>query len=121
MAYPFDVLRKVHIVNDMVGGTSTVVFWMPGTASPLDGPTTADGRDVGSATAFTSTLNGQSLTFAFDGTHFLDAQTGSQWDGLGRAIAGKLAGQTLTPVTAAVNAFWFAWVSFQPATRVYQG
>jgi hypothetical protein len=121
VAYPFEVLRKVHIVNDVVGGMSIVVFWTPGTASPLDAPTTADGRDVGSATAFLSPLNGQRLTFTFDGTHFLDAQTGSQWDGLGHAISGTLAGQTLTPITLAVNAFWFAWVSFQPATHVYQG
>lgn len=121
VAYPFDVLRTVRVVNDTVDGTNIVVFWTPGTALPLDAPTTSDRRDVGSATAFLSTLNGQRLTFTFDGSHVVDAQTGSQWDGLGRAVGGKLAGQTLTPVPSAVNAFWFAWVAFRPATRVYQG
>jgi Protein of unknown function (DUF3179) len=121
VAYPFETLGTMRVVNDTVGGTSITVFWTPGTASPLDRPTTSDGRDVGSATAFASALNGQQLTFTFDGAHFVDAQTGSQWDGLGRAVSGKLAGQALTPVTSAVNAFWFAWISFQPATRVYHG
>ncbi len=119
VAYPFDALRKVHAVNDTVGKTDVVVLWVPGTASPLDTGTIAGGRDVGSATVYERTLDGQRLTFTFDGTQIVDQQTGSVWDILGRATSGKLAGKALTPVVA-VNSFWFAWAVYRPDTRVYQ-
>ncbi|HET8852887.1 MAG TPA: DUF3179 domain-containing (seleno)protein, partial [Ktedonobacteraceae bacterium] len=76
-------------------------------------------RDVGSATVYRRTLDGQDLTFMFDGTHIVDKETGSGWDILGQATDGKLAGKALTPVVAA-NSFWFAWAVFRPDTRVYQ-
>lgn len=119
VAYPFDALQKVHVVNDTVGNTDVVVLWTPGTASPLDTTTIAGGRNVGSATVYRRTLDGQDLTFMFDGTHIVDKETGSGWDILGQATDGKLAGKTLTPVVAA-NSFWFAWAVFRPDTRVYQ-
>jgi hypothetical protein len=119
VAYPFDALRKVHVVNDTVGKTDVVVLWMPGTASPLDTGTISGGRDVGSATVYVRMLDGQHLTFTSDGSQIVDQQTGSMWDILGRATGGKLAGKALTPV-AAVNSFWFAWSVYRPDTRVYQ-
>ena len=79
----------------------------------------AGGRDVGSATVYIRTLDGQHLTFAYDGTQIVDKQTGSIWDILGRASSGPLTGKTLTPVVA-VNSFWFAWAVYRPDTRVYQ-
>jgi len=45
VAYPYDLLAKVYVVNDIVGGTSVVVLWVPGTVSPLDTGTVASGRD----------------------------------------------------------------------------
>jgi hypothetical protein len=119
VAYPFDTLKKVHVVNDMVGKTDVVVLWTSGTSSPLDTGTIAGGRDVGSATVYLRTLDGQPLTFQFDGTNMVDKQTGSVWDILGRATSGQLAGKMLTPVVA-TNSFWFAWAAYQPHTRVYQ-
>jgi hypothetical protein len=119
VAYPFDALQKVHVVNDTVGNTDVVVLWTPGTASPLDTATIAGGRNVGSATVYRRTLDGQDLTFMFNGTRIVDKETGSGWDILGQALGGKLAGKTLTPVVAA-NSFWFAWAVFRPDTRVYQ-
>jgi len=119
VAYPFDALRKVHVVNDTVGKTDVVVLWTPGTASPLDMSTIAGGRDVGSATVYVRTLDGQHLTFTFDGSQIVDQQTGSVWGILGQATSGKLMGKSLTPVVA-VNSFWFAWSVYRPDTRVYQ-
>ena len=119
VAYPFDALKKVHVVNDTVGKTSIVVLWTSGTSSPLDTDTVAGGRDVGAATVYLRTLDGQPLTFKFDGTNIVDRETGSVWDILGRATSGQLAGKTLTPVVA-FNSFWFAWAAYQPHTRVYQ-
>jgi Protein of unknown function (DUF3179) len=119
VAYPFDALKKVHVVNDTVGKTGIVVLWTSGTSSPLDTDTVAGGRDLGAATVYLRTLDGQPLTFTFDGTNIVDKETGSVWDLLGRAKSGQLTGKTLTPVVA-VNSFWFAWAAYQPHTRVYQ-
>jgi hypothetical protein len=118
VAYPYSVLQQVHVVNDMVGGTDVVVFWVPGTNSPLDASAVASGRDVGSATLFSRAENGQTLTFTYGGSGFVDAQTSSTWNALGHATGGPLAGQALTPV-AAFDSFWFSWAAFQPHTRVY--
>ncbi len=119
VAYPFDVLSKVHVVNDSVGQTTVVVLWTSGTASPLDTATVAGGRDVGAAVIYDRTLDGQDLTFTYDGTNIVDKQTGSVWNILGQAISGKLTGKALTPVVS-VNSFWFAWAVYRPDTRVYQ-
>jgi Protein of unknown function (DUF3179) len=119
VAYPFDTLQKVHVVNDTVGKTDVVALWVPGTSSPLDAGTIAGGRDVGSAAVYMRVLGGRTLTFGFDGTHIVDKETGSVWDILGRATSGPLAGKSLTPVVA-TNSFWFAWVVYRPDTGVYQ-
>jgi hypothetical protein len=74
---------------------------------------------VGTANAFGRLLAGQTLAFVFDGSKIVDDETGSEWDVLGRALSGPLAGQQLTPVVA-VNHFWFSWAAFKPETRVYQ-
>lgn len=119
VAYPYDVLQAVHVVNDSVGGTDVVVLWAPGTASALDTGTVAGGRDVGAANAFSRELDGQTLTYAYDGSRIVDDETGSEWDVLGRAVNGPLAGKQLAPVVA-INHFWFSWAAFRPETRIYQ-
>ena len=119
VAYPYDVLQQVQVVNDVVGGTNIVVLWAMGTASALDAGTVAGGRDVGAANAFARDLDGQPLTFSSIGSQIVDNETGSAWDVLGRAVSGSLVGKQLTPVVA-VNHFWFSWAAFKPETRVYQ-
>ena len=119
VAYPYDVLQTVDVVNDMVGGKDVVVLWAGGTASALDANTVAGGRDVGAANAYARTLDGQTLTFALVDARILDKETGSAWNVLGQAVSGKLAGKQLTPVVA-VNHFWFSWAAFKPQTRIYQ-
>lgn len=118
VAYPYDALAQVRAVNDLLGGEPVVVFWAPGTASALDAPVVAEGRDVGAASAFSRRLGGQVLTFKHDGERFTDEQTGSVWDLFGRAVDGPLAGQALAPLVA-VNHFWFSWAAFKPDTRVW--
>jgi len=119
VAFAYETLETEHAVNAVVGGEQVVVFWEPGTASALDSVALAAGRDVGTAAAYSRTLDGRALNFAFDGSAFVDQETGTGWDILGQAIDGELAGERLTPVVA-VNHFWFSWVAFKPETQVYQ-
>ncbi|MEJ2559449.1 MAG: DUF3179 domain-containing (seleno)protein [Anaerolineae bacterium] len=119
VAYPYDVLQEVGVVNDSVGGTPLVVLWAPGTASALDAGTVALGRDVGAANAFSREIDGQTMTFRFDGNRITDEETGSEWNVLGQAVSGPLAGSQLAPVVS-INHFWFSWAAFKPETRIYQ-
>lgn len=118
-AYPYDVLAKLFVVNDVVGGQPVAVFWQPGVASALDSRSIAAGRDVGSAAAFLAELDGRRLSFRGENGRIVDAETGSTWSLLGQAVDGELAGQQLAPVVG-VNHFWFSWAAFKPETRVYQ-
>jgi len=118
VAYPYDVLQEVRVVNDTVGGEPIVVLWAPGTASALDADSVAEGSDVGAATTFSREFDGQTLTFVLDGERIVDEQTGSEWNVLGQAVSDPAAGRELTPVVS-VNHFWFSWAAFRPDTRVY--
>jgi hypothetical protein len=119
VAYPYDVLQKVRLVNNNVGGQPVVVFWEAGTASALDAISVAGGKDVGTANAYTRIVDGQELNFFVEGERILDRETGSEWNALGLALSGKLAGKSLAPVVA-INHFWFSWAAFKPDTRIYQ-
>lgn len=118
VAYPFSTLRERRVVNDEIGHRSIVVFWTRGTASALDKARISQGRDVGASNAFDRRVHGRTLEFeAYGDGAFRDAETGSTWDILGRAIAGPLQGVELEPIPHG-NHFWFAWAVFKPDTRV---
>ncbi|MBW6467329.1 MAG: DUF3179 domain-containing protein, partial [Brevefilum sp.] len=119
VAYPYDLLSEVAVINDRVGGLDVAIFWAPGTASALDAGVIAEGQDVGSAVAYDRNLDGQLLSFRFDGEKLIDNETGSTWDILGRAVAGPLSGERLREVVS-VNHFWFSWAAFKPDTQIYQ-
>ena len=112
-AFPYPVLRNEHVVNDTVGGERVVVIWQPGTASPLDTGSVSGGRDIGTANAFSATLDGRSLTFEWRDEQIVDAETGSVWNVNGRAVSGELEGSRLEPLPQ-VQHFWFSWTAFEP-------
>ncbi|MGH7525625.1 MAG: DUF3179 domain-containing (seleno)protein, partial [Gemmatimonadales bacterium] len=118
VAYAFTVLRERPAIDDEVGDVPIAVFWNPGTASALDRRQISEGRDVGATGVFDQRLDGHLLSFdpLGDG-RFRDRVTRSEFDVLGRAIAGPLRGTRLQPVPHG-NHFWFAWVVFKPSTRV---
>lgn len=118
VAYPNDLLSEVGVVNDTVGGADIVVIWQSGLASALGSGLLAAGQDVGANAVFLRELDGQTLTFVKDGERIIDEQTGSEWNVLGEAVSGELAGSQLTPVIK-VDHFWFSWAAFRPDTRVY--
>ena len=119
VAYAYEVLQEAHVVNDSIAGQKVVVIWEPGTASALDSGSIAGGRDVGTAAMYSRKVEGQTLIFSFDGSRILDDQTGSEWNVLGQAVSGELAGTRLEEVVS-INHFWFSWAAFKPDTRIYQ-
>lgn len=100
-----------------VDGEGLVAWALQGTASALEGFRVDEGRDVGATGVFRSRSGGLELTFERIGDSFVDTQTGSTWNVLGRATGGPLAGNRLEPVEH-VDTFWFAWAAFAPDTRL---
>jgi len=119
VAYPYETLEQVKVINDTVAGLPIVVFWTPGTASALDTGDIAEGNDVGAATTYSRELGGQVLEFVWDGKVFIDAQTGRSWNSLGQSTSDPESSSQLTSVVS-INHFWFSWVAFRPDTSVYQ-
>jgi hypothetical protein len=121
VAFPYSELRKAGVATANVGGDDIVVFWTPGTASALDGPSIDDSTDVGATGVFKTTVNGRHLTFAReggDGISIVDRETGSTWSVAGVATAGELSGSRLEPVVHGDH-FWFAWAVFSPSTTIW--
>jgi Protein of unknown function (DUF3179) len=112
-----DELAEAGVVEVEIGGDTLVVWLDPGTASALDSPVLAEGRDVGATGVFVPVVDGEDLTFERTDAGFVDDQTGSRWNVLGDALEGPLAGRALEPVVH-VDTFWFAWGAFQPDTRI---
>lgn len=119
VAYPYQLLEEVHVVNDAIGGKDLVVFWQAGVASALDASDIATGRDVGTGAAFSRDIENGTLTFSFDGMFIRDNETDSTWNIFGEAIDGELKGMRLSPVLS-INHFWFSWAAFKPETRIYR-
>ena len=135
VAYPFSLLQEHPVINDTVAGRVIVIFFVGRTLSPFpeqvdpaasgefDSLTVPAKRDalsfktVGSTAVFPPTVNGMSLTFEAREGEIVDRETGSKWDILGRAVAGRLEGASLAPVVHG-NDFWFSWVAFHPDTEV---
>jgi hypothetical protein len=98
-----------------------VVLWhKPGQASALNRAAVADGDEIGTVGVFDPVVDGESLTFTATDDGFTDAEAGSSWNILGQAVDGPLRGEQLTAV-AFFDTFWFAWVGFQPDTRLIAG
>ena len=120
VAFPFSALTERVVIEAVVGGEEVVALWQSGAVSPLDAEFIIGGRNVGAAGAFSPFLDGRRLHFEARDGRIVDAETGSTWNVLGRALEGTLEGAQLTPILSG-NHFWFAWSIFQPETRVIRG
>lgn len=106
--------------NDQVGESPIVIFWKAGQASALESELVVSGRDVGSVGVYSPVVEGERLTFNFDGDAFVDDQTGSEWDITGTAVSGELAGNSLEKIPH-LDTFWFAWSTYRPGTDLVEG
>lgn len=111
-AYSLALLRSKRVLHDQLENEKLVVFWQEGTASALDKESIADGDDAGATGVFSRIVDGRQLTFAAKGNDgFVDKETGTEWDILGHARTGPLAGKQLAAI-AHHRVFWFAWSAF---------
>ena len=69
--------------NPVINRPGIVIIWEAGTASALDDGRVGGGRDVGSANAFSSLLDGRSLTFEIRSGKIYDRETGTEWNSRG--------------------------------------
>ena len=114
---PYDVLADRRVVRFTFAGRDLVVLFEPGTASALDSPVIAEGRDVGATGVFVGSLHGQPLELSAraDGG-FVDAGTGFVYDILGRPF-GSAGASALEPVEH-LDTFWFAAAAFYPDAEI---
>jgi hypothetical protein len=117
VAYSFALLQEMPVLNDTVGGQDVAIFYAGGTLSAFQGSQGASNRVVGSTGVYEPFVNGEKLTFMVENGAIVDDSTGSEWNILGMAVDGPLAGTQLVPV-AHTNHFWFAWAAFNPETAV---
>jgi hypothetical protein len=107
-AYPRELLKKSRVLLDELNGTRLAII------------TGGDGLSV---RAFALDLDGQRLELldrvGSSPARYLDAQTGSEWDISGAAVAGPLAGTRLRRLPL-VSDFWFDWRTHNPRTTVYK-
>lgn len=118
IAYPYTLLAGARVINDAPAGHDLAIFYTLGTNSALGAADIASAADVGATGVFDPVLDGQKLTFRWDGQNIVDEQTGSSWNIVGQAIAGPLTGRALTPIVKGDH-FWFSWAAFQPDTLIY--
>ena len=106
-AFPYSAIVKEKLIADRVGAQAVVVVLGP------------DNRSV---RVFERRIPGVAGTPQFyrltDGPFLMDAETGSEWNFQGCAVAGKLKGVCLARVEA-IKDYWFDWRNYNPATTVY--
>ncbi len=121
IAYAFDDLQRLGVINDIQDNQAIVAFWQDGAVSALDRSEIDASRSIGTAALYRRELaDGTLLTFEVDedGT-ITDTQTASTWNTFGRATSGALVDTQLRQIIAGQH-FWFAWQAFAPATALYE-
>ena len=114
---PHAMLAEHRVVSFTFAGRELVALFEPGTASALDSPVIAEGRDVGATGVFVGSLDGQPLELSASvGGGFADASTGVTFDVLGRPLD-PADGAALEPVEH-LDTFWFAAAAFYPDAEI---
>ena len=107
-AYPLDALLKQSPIIDDVGGVPVFIVL---------------GDDKKSVRAYERTVDGRKLEFFIkhdtSPLRLVDAETGSEWDFAGTAVAGKLVGKQLKKFPV-LDDYWFDWKTYHPNTMIYQ-
>jgi len=116
--YPFSRLKGAGVLQDELGGVPIAIFHRRNLRSVLDKARIEDSRLIQVATVYGRRLGDRRLDFAVQDGRLTDRQTGSEWDLLGRAVAGPLNGRRLEALDSGVH-FAFAWLAFNPDSEIY--
>ncbi len=95
----------------------TDIYLRPNLAE-LDASNISESKAIGSATVFSTVLNGKKLKFKYRDAHIVDSITSSIWDITGKCIEGSYKGKSLEPIIHS-NHFAFAFLSFFPDCEIY--
>jgi hypothetical protein len=106
-AYPFPKLAAQNPIVERLGGEPIAVVL---------------GDDRKSVRVFRPVVDGRPLSLLRKTERrplrMVDAETGSEWDFTGTALAGPLQGKQLEKLFA-LKEYWFDWKTYHPATSVY--
>ncbi len=115
---PYSVLAQRRVVPFAFAGRELVALYAPGTASALDSPIIAEGRDVGATGVFVASIDGRPLELSANSDGwFVDAATGVAYDILGQPAGGSDGGAPLESVEH-LDTFWFAAAAFYPDAEI---
>jgi hypothetical protein len=107
-AYPFDALLRQNPIVDEVGGVPIII-------------TLAE--DKKSVRAFDRRVDARKLEFFQKANssvwRLVDAETASEWEFTGKAVAGSMTGKELKKIPV-LNDYWFDWKAYNPKTTVYE-
>jgi hypothetical protein len=109
-AYPFSVLSRRAVINDVFEATALLIVFDEENATGMVYRRTMDGKIL----SFKKTeRKGETKLF------LVDDGTASVWEGLsGRAVQGPSKGRKLDPLPATPS-FWFGWVDHYPRTELF--
>jgi hypothetical protein len=106
-AYPFPRLKTQSPIVDRLGGEPIAVVV---------------GDDRKSIRVFRAVVEGVPVTLLRKAgarpLRLVDAETGSEWDFTGKAVAGPRTGAQLEKLFA-LKEYWFDWKTYHPDTSVY--
>jgi hypothetical protein len=105
-AFPLDALRRVLVVNEVLGGRPVVVVHQPKSDT---------------TTAFVARAGGKTLSFEAanpEASALVDRETRSRWNAYGACTSGALKGSTLESLVLEPE-YWFAWSEFHRSTAIY--
>lgn len=117
--YPYSVIQKEHVINDVFSKEAIVLFFSSKTISVLDKASIKESKEIGSVTVFFPQIDDKILTFKKSNSNFMDEQTASLWSITGKCIEGHYKGRTLRPIPHG-NHFAFSWFAFYPDSEVYE-
>jgi len=118
--------RRGDWIVGLEGRTTSAAVVLRGLAKERAANVSLDGRpiavfltsDLTTTLVWDRSVPHRTLTFRADGDRMVDAETGTSWDAMtGKALAGPLAGRSLSPVPATTG-FWHAWKAHHPDTLV---
>lgn len=117
IAFPWSRISRQHVISYQEDTLSLVVFYSGKAVSVCDEKEIEMSAKTGSATVFSTAVEGVHLTFRKEGDYFFDNQSGSKWSITGKCLEGKHSALSLNRLQAE-NPYAYAWLHFYPETRI---